>query len=72
MKKTLTILLVFVVLVFVAYLVNESYKSRTAYEKALAATDPQQQERYMLLQMKVDDLKVDGLVSAAPAEEKAQ
>jgi predicted negative regulator of RcsB-dependent stress response len=46
--------------------------ARTAYEKALAATDPQQQERYMLLQMKVDDLKVDGLVSAAPAEEKAQ
>jgi predicted negative regulator of RcsB-dependent stress response len=46
--------------------------ARTAYEKALAATDPQQQERYMLLQMKVDDLKVDGPVSAAPAEEKAQ
>ena len=46
--------------------------ARTAFEKALAATDPQQQERYMLLQMKVDDLKVDGPVSAAPAEEKAQ
>lgn len=46
--------------------------ARTAYEKALAATDPQQQERYMLLQMKVDDLKVDGPVPAAPAEEKAQ
>ena len=42
----------------------------TAFEKALAATDPQQQERYMLLQMKVDDLKVDS--SAAPAEEKSQ
>lgn len=46
--------------------------ARTAYEKALAATDPQQQERYMLLQMKVDDLKVDGPVPAASAEEKAQ
>lgn len=44
--------------------------ARTAFEKALASTDPQQQERYMLLQMKVDDLKVD--TSAAPAEEKAQ
>lgn len=44
--------------------------ARTAYEKALAATDPQQQERFMLLQMKVDDLKVDS--SAAPAGEKAQ
>jgi predicted negative regulator of RcsB-dependent stress response len=44
--------------------------ARTAYEKALAATDPQQQERFMLLQMKIDDLKVDG--SAAPAGEKAQ
>lgn len=46
--------------------------ARTAFEKALAATDPQQQERYMLLQMKVDDLKVEGPVPAAPAEEKAQ
>ncbi len=44
--------------------------ARTAYEKALAATDPQQQERFMLLQMKIDDLKVDS--SAAPAGEKAQ
>lgn len=44
--------------------------ARTAYEKALAATDPQQQERYMLLQMKVDDLRVNG--PAASAEEKAQ
>src|SRR5690606_12215816 len=40
--------------------------ARTAYEKALAATDPQQQERYMLLQMKVDDLKIESVVSAAP------
>lgn len=47
--------------------------ARTAYEKALAATDPQQQERYMLLQMKVDDLKVDSTAPVAPAvEEKAQ
>jgi hypothetical protein len=36
----------------------------------LAATDPQQQERFMLLQMKIDDLKVDS--SAALAGEKAQ
>jgi predicted negative regulator of RcsB-dependent stress response len=40
--------------------------ARTAYEKALATTDPQQQERYMLLQMKVDDLKIESVVSAAP------
>ncbi len=48
--------------------------ARTAYEKALAATDPQQQERFMLLQMKVDDLKVDSAApAAAPAAgEKAQ
>lgn len=45
--------------------------ARTAYEKALASTDPQQQERFMLLQMKVDDLKVNESVPAAPvAEEK--
>jgi len=44
--------------------------ARTAYEKALAATDPQQQERFMLLQMKIDDLKVDN--SAAPVGEKVQ
>lgn len=44
--------------------------ARTAYEKALAATDPQQQERFMLLQMKIDDLKVDN--SAAPAGENVQ
>lgn len=47
--------------------------ARTAYEKALAATDPQQQERYMLLQMKVNDLKVDtNAPAAAAAEESAQ
>jgi len=46
--------------------------ARTAFEKALAATDPQQQERYMLLQMKVNDLKMEGPLLAAPAEEKAQ
>ena len=47
--------------------------ARTAYEKALAATDPQQQERFMLLQMKVDDLKVDSAApAAAAAEEKVQ
>jgi predicted negative regulator of RcsB-dependent stress response len=45
--------------------------ARTAYEKALAATDPQQQERFMLLQMKVDDLKVD-VSPAVAAGEKAQ
>lgn len=45
--------------------------ARTAYEKALAATDPQQQERFMLLQMKVDDLKVDAS-PAVTAGEKAQ
>ncbi len=44
--------------------------ARTAYEKALAATDPQQQERFMLLQMKIDDLKIDG--STASAGENAQ
>lgn len=47
--------------------------ARTAYEKALAATDPQQQERYMLMQMKVNDLKVDTAApAAAAAEEKAE
>lgn len=48
--------------------------ARTAYEKALAATDPQQQERYMLLQMKVNDLKVVDATApaAAAAEENAQ
>jgi len=52
---------------------GDSDAARTAYEKALAATDPQQQERYMLLQMKVNDLKVDTEAPAATAvEEKAQ
>lgn len=40
-------------------------KARASYESALAASNPQQQERYMLLQMKVDDLK---LLNTAPAE----
>lgn len=40
----------------------------TAYEKAIAETDPQQQERIMVLQMKADDLKLP----AAPATENAQ
>lgn len=44
---------------------GELDKARSSYDAALAATDPQQQERYMLLQMKVDDLKlVDNLASA--------
>ncbi|AQT59238.1 tetratricopeptide repeat protein [Cellvibrio sp. PSBB023] len=45
--------------------------ARTSFEKALNSIDPQQQERYMLLQMKVDDLKVNDSVPTAPvAEEK--
>ena len=39
MKKILTILLVSLVLVFIAYTVYESYKSRTAYEKALVVVE---------------------------------
>lgn len=46
-------------------------KARAAYEAALTATNPQQQERFMLLQMKVDDLKLIQPVEAASAE-KAQ
>jgi predicted negative regulator of RcsB-dependent stress response len=49
--------------------------ARTAYEQALSTNDPQQQERHMLLQMKVDDLKVADAspVPATPAvEESAQ
>lgn len=42
--------------------------ARTAYEKALSATEPQQQERYMLLQMKVNDLKAPATTAAVPAE----
>lgn len=44
--------------------------ARTAYEKALAVTDPQQQERFMLLQMKVDDLKAPE--ASAVVEESAK
>lgn len=44
--------------------------ARTAYEKALAVTDPQQQERFMLLQMKVDDLKAPE--ASAAVEESAK
>lgn len=40
----------------------------TAYQKALETTDPQQQERAMVLQMKADELKSP----LAVAEEKAQ
>jgi hypothetical protein len=39
MKKTLSILLVFVVLVFVAYLVKEGYGSRVAHERALVVVE---------------------------------
>jgi hypothetical protein len=39
MKKILTILLVFVVVVFIAYTVNESNKSRVAYERALVVVE---------------------------------
>ncbi|MES2824333.1 MAG: tetratricopeptide repeat protein [Pseudomonadota bacterium] len=47
----------------------------TAYEKAIADTDPQHQERVMILQMKVDNLKAPGAVieaSTSPAPEKVQ
>ena len=40
MKKTLTILFVFVVVVFIAYPVHESNKSRVDYEKATGKTLP--------------------------------
>jgi predicted negative regulator of RcsB-dependent stress response len=46
-------------------------KARSAYEAALTATNAQQQERYMLLQMKVDDLKLLQPAVEASAE-KAQ
>ena len=39
MKKALSIILVFLVLVFIAYTVNESNKSRVAYEKALVVVE---------------------------------
>jgi predicted negative regulator of RcsB-dependent stress response len=45
----------------------------TAYKRALETTDPQQQERTMVLQMKADELKTADVVPAAPAsQEKAQ
>jgi predicted negative regulator of RcsB-dependent stress response len=44
--------------------------ARTSFEKALSSTDPQQQERFMLLQMKVDDLKVNDSVPAASVAEE--
>jgi predicted negative regulator of RcsB-dependent stress response len=48
---------------------GELDKARSSYDAALAATNPQQQERYMLLQMKVDDLKlVDSFVTAEKAQ----
>lgn len=39
--------------------------ARTAYEKALSSTTPQEQERFMLLQMKLDDLKQPSASAAA-------
>ena len=39
MEKTLKILLVFVIVVFIAYTVNESNKSRVAYERALVVVE---------------------------------
>lgn len=39
MEKTLKILLVFVIVVFIAYTVNESNKSRVTYEKALVIVE---------------------------------
>ena len=45
----------------------------TAYQRAIETTDPQQQERTMVLQMKADELKTADVVPAAPApQEKAQ
>jgi predicted negative regulator of RcsB-dependent stress response len=47
----------------------------TAYEKAIAATDPQQQERAMVLKMKADDLKQPAVAqdekASAPQEKTA-
>jgi predicted negative regulator of RcsB-dependent stress response len=40
--------------------------ARTAYEKALSSTTPQQQERFMVLQMKLDDLKQPTASIASP------
>lgn len=45
----------------------------TAYKKAIETTDPQQQERAMVLQMKADELKTADVVPVVPAaQEKAQ
>jgi predicted negative regulator of RcsB-dependent stress response len=45
----------------------------TAYKKALELTDPQQQERVMVLQMKVDEVKSPAAnTPSLGAEEKAQ
>ena len=45
----------------------------TAYKKAIETTDPQQQERTMVLQMKVDELKTADAAPAIPAtQENAQ
>ena len=45
----------------------------TAYKKAIETTDPQQQERAMVLQMKADELKTEELKApVAATEEKAQ
>lgn len=42
--------------------------ARTAYQQALDTTDPQQQERTMLLQLKLDDLKVSNLTTQVSTE----
>ena len=45
----------------------------TAYKKALETTDPQNQERSMVLQMKADELKSAETAQSLPATaEKAQ
>lgn len=45
---------------------GDAEAARTAYEKALAATTPQEQERLMLLQMKLDDLQQPSVTMAVP------
>jgi predicted negative regulator of RcsB-dependent stress response len=42
--------------------------ARTTYQQALDDTDPQQQERVMLLQLKLDDLKVSDLTTQVSTE----
>src|SRR5690606_41518933 len=44
--------------------------ARAGYEEALAATDPQQQERMMLLQLKRDDLKAPATVTQQARSEE--